>query len=187
MQAPSSSLLRAFSPLRQSSLPWTAQGCLRQQQSAFSTTAPMMKRNKGGQKTDMRITVIRYHLRHGLTPRPLRFSRNRALRHWTIHRAWLLHQRKLAEQKQLELERQYNSMAAACEALRLIDRDGLTAEDRMRLGAGGNKDGGEGKDMGRLYRIAMLKEGVWDGIPIEYARLQTEFPAREGWNHGWTR
>ena len=46
----------------------------------------------------------------------------------------------------------------------------------------------EGKEMGRLYRIAMQKKGVWDGVPIEYARLQTESPGRDGgWNHEWTR
>jgi len=46
---------------------------------------------------------------------------------------------------------------------------------------------GEGRNVGRLYRAAMDKTGVWDGVPIEYARAQTEYPAREGWNHGWTR
>lgn len=74
-------------------------------------------------------------------------------------------------------------MAAACEALRLIDRHGLTAEDRLQLGEGA----GDGKEMGRLYRIAMRKDGVWDNVPIEYARIQTDSPPREGWNHSWTR
>ena len=76
-------------------------------------------------------------------------------------------------------------MASACEALRLIDNHGLTAEDRLRLGG---DSGQEGRDVGKLYRIAMLKEnGVWDGVPIEYARIQTESPGRDGWNHAWTR
>lgn len=76
-------------------------------------------------------------------------------------------------------------MAAACEHLRLIDGDGLTSEQRLQLGQGENK--GNGLEEGRLYRIAMRKDGVWDGVPIEYARIMTETPAREGWNHGWTR
>lgn len=74
-------------------------------------------------------------------------------------------------------------MYHACEALRLIDNDGLTAEDRARLG----EPPTEGKEMGRLYRIAMIKRGVWDGVPIEYARIQTDTPGRRGWNHEWTR
>ena len=74
-------------------------------------------------------------------------------------------------------------MYHACEALRLMDNRGLTAEDRMKIGDPPE----EGKEMGRLYRIAMLKHGVFDGVPIEYARLQTDSPARSGWNHGWTR
>ena len=78
---------------------------------------------------------------------------------------------------------QYNSMFEACEALRLIDNQGLTAEDRVRLG----EPPEEGKERGRLFRIAMLKHGVWDGVPIEYARIQTESPPKEGWNHAWTR
>lgn len=45
------------------------------------------------------------------------------------------------------------------------------------------------KDAGRLYRIAMEKKGIFgkDGLPIEYARAQTESPAHEAWNHSWTR
>jgi len=75
-------------------------------------------------------------------------------------------------------------MYNACEALRLIDDRGLTAEDRVKMG----ETPDEGKEMGRLYRIAMQKKGVWDGVPIEYARLQTESPGRDGgWNHEWTR
>ena len=71
----------------------------------------------------------------------------------------------------------------ACEALRQTDDRGLTAQDRERLG----EPPAEGKETGRLFRIAMLKNGIWGGVPIEYARLQTETPGREGWNHGWTR
>ncbi|KAK5118015.1 hypothetical protein LTR62_004059 [Meristemomyces frigidus] len=190
IKAPSTSLLRAFSPLwRAESVPWVARGCIAQQVH-FSTAEQRMARKKGmGPKTDMRITLIRYHLQHPLTPRPLRFSRTRALRHWTIHRAWRLYQNKLRLTRQLELERQYNSMNAACEALRLMDGDGLTQEERSKLGAeieGSN-------DMGRLYRIAMKKDdgvradAVGKGVPIEYARIQTETPPRDGWNSAWTR
>lgn len=65
---------------------------------------------------------------------------------------------------------------------------------------GGGKEGTEGKmqvdvaaaaqrqrEVGRLYRIAMEKKGVFRGVPIEYARFQTDTPGREGWDHGWTR
>jgi large subunit ribosomal protein L40 len=108
---------------------------------------------------------------------------NRALRHWTIHRAWQLYQHKQREQHQLELERQYNSMVHACETLRLIDTNGLTAEERLKLGEGV----AEGNQVGKLYRLAMKKTGIWAGVPIEYARIQTETPPKDGWNHGWTR
>lgn len=80
-------------------------------------------------------------------------------------------------------------MAEACEALRLIDSNGLNAQDRERLGVpepemlGGKSD----KDTGRLYRIAMRKDGIWDGAPIEYAKIQTDTPSKDGWNHGWTK
>jgi large subunit ribosomal protein L40 len=74
-------------------------------------------------------------------------------------------------------------MASACEALRLIDNQGLTAEERLRLG----ECESEGNQMGRLFRVAMQKKGIWDGVPIEYARIQTDTPPREGWNAGWTR
>lgn len=107
----------------------------------------------------------------------------RALRHWTIHRAWQLYQSKLRQKRHNELLRQYNSMARACEELRLIDNFGLTTEERLKMGEPPN----EGKEMGRLYRIAMLKKGMWDGPPIEYARIQTDSPSRDGWNHEWTR
>ncbi|KAK1079268.1 hypothetical protein LTR33_006531 [Friedmanniomyces endolithicus] len=111
--------------------------------------------------------------------------RNRALRHWTIHRAWRLYQTKLRLSRQIELERQYNSMAAACEALRLVDGHGLTAEERSRVG---EPDVSEGdKEVGRLYRIAMRKDDIWKGVPIEYARIQTDTPPRNGWNHAWTK
>lgn len=72
-------------------------------------------------------------------------------------------------------------MREACEALRLIGGDGMGG------GPGGASAGG--KDVGRLYRVAMEKKGIYGlkGVPIEYARAQTDFPRREGWDHGWTR
>ncbi|OJJ39166.1 hypothetical protein ASPWEDRAFT_36893 [Aspergillus wentii DTO 134E9] len=109
--------------------------------------------------------LIRYFLWHPLTPRPLRFSRTRYLRHWTIHRAWQLHQAQQRRAHQLELQRQYQAMSAACEELRTAAGDG-----------------------GRLFRKSMNKKGVYtDLVPIEYGRLQTEGPSKEGWNHEWKR
>lgn len=68
------------------------------------------------------------------------------------------------------LHRMYQSMHSAAEELRTMDPPGS-------------------KDAGRLYRIAMEKKGVFQhgGVPIEYARFQTDTPGREPWNHGWTR
>jgi len=94
----------------------------------------------------------------------------RALRHWTIHRAWMLFRRKKLQAEHDELYRMYQSMHSACEELRTMDTK-------------------EGKDAGRLYRIAMEKKGIFGhgGVPIEYARWQVDTPGREPWNHDWTR
>lgn len=43
------------------------------------------------------------------------------------------------------------------------------------------------QEVGRLYRIAMEKQGVFQGVPIEYARIQTDTPAKSGWDHEWKR
>lgn len=67
------------------------------------------------------------------------------------------------------------------------------ANEELRVGAG---------DGGRLFRKAQLKIGTWSiperggGIPIEYARAQTEWvgtvaggvggPAKI-WDHSWKR
>ncbi len=53
-----------------------------------------------------------------------------------------------------------------------------SACEELRIGVG---------DGGRLFRVAMGKKGVWRGVPVEYARIQTEGPARGGWNEGWAR
>jgi len=58
-----------------------------------------------GPPKDARIKLIRYHMQHPKTPRPLKLSRMRALRHWTIHRAWMLAQRKRVEGEESELMR----------------------------------------------------------------------------------
>jgi hypothetical protein len=61
---------------------------------------------KGNRPTvDPRVRLIRYHLEHPKTPRPLRLSRMRSLRHWTIHRAWMLFKRKKRESEERELLR----------------------------------------------------------------------------------
>ncbi|EMF11557.1 uncharacterized protein SEPMUDRAFT_165031 [Sphaerulina musiva SO2202] len=191
------------------SLPWTARAATRntltpqtrpqvqqrlQSPSTRSFSSTPSHQKKPTIHRDTRVTLIRYFLHHPLTPRPLRFSRTRFLRHWTIHRAWMRYQDSLRKKREWELERQYNSMARACEALRLIDGDGLTAEEKIKYGQTAAQPGGQGAEEdgtrsreGRLYRIAMLKDDIWKGVPIEYARIQTETPAKEGWNHGWTR
>ena len=135
------------------------------------------------QRLFFHLELIRYNLYHPALPRPLRLSRNRTLRHWTIHRAWQLFRAKQRAQHQQDLQNLYHSMHDACEALRLMDADGMYAPP-----------GQGGKDQGRLFRIAMIKRGVWSGernsgsgVPIEYARAQTEYPARDGWNYGWKR
>lgn len=95
------------------------------------------------------------------------------------------------------MERQYASMRSACEALRLINEDGVTVEEPSAVIAG-RKSGTEqwgadwrdskGRGVGRLYRLAMFKGGdASEGVPIEYARIQTDWPRREGWDHDWKR
>lgn len=78
-------------------------------------------------------------------------------------------------------------MHRACEALRTMDAPGS-------------------KDAGRLYRIALEKGNLYThaGIPIEYARAQTDTPAQvaiglteenrgvktvrsAAWNYEWTK
>ncbi|KAF2019595.1 hypothetical protein BU24DRAFT_419197 [Aaosphaeria arxii CBS 175.79] len=167
----------------------TTTSLLQRTTSPFSTTAKLEKRNKGKVRTDARITAIRYHLSHPLTPRPLHFSRTRYLRHWTIHRAWLLFLRKRRWAEERELERQYESMRAACEHLRLLDDNGLRVASSEGGGQGADAGtlGPRGKEVGRLYRGAMNKKGVWGSVPVEYARIQVDYPPRDGWNHEWTR
>lgn len=128
--------------------------------------------NKGrGNAQDPKIVNLLQSL-STLSPRrlppPLRMARNRHLRHWTIHRGWLMFRRKQREERELTLMKQQQSMSAACEALRLTAGPGSRPE-------------------GYLYRVAMEKKGVYglNGVPIEYARAQTDSPARTPWNHDW--
>lgn len=68
-------------------------------------------------------------------------------------------------------------MRLACDMLSKIGRNGLPG----------------GTEEGKLFRRAMEKKGIWSlddgkvGVPIEYARLQTEWPSHQGWNHEWKR
>jgi len=124
---------------------------------------------RGPTESERKLKALKTNL-FANPPPPLRMGRNRHLRHWTIHRAWLLHQRSLREDRDRELLRMRQGMAAACEELRMSSGPGTRPE-------------------GYLYRLAMEKKGVYggDAIPIEYARLQTETPAREAWDYGWTK
>lgn len=66
------------------------------------------KKKKGkkgrGEGPDPRIVNLKSAMPRAV-PSPLRFARNRALRHWTIHRAWLLYQRQERERQEYELQR----------------------------------------------------------------------------------
>lgn len=139
---------------------------------SFSTTPTMQKKGKE-QKADPRITLIRYHMQHPLMPRPLRLSRGRSLRHWTIDRAWRVWETKKRKQAELELQRQYQSMQFTMEVLRNLD-DGPTSY---------------GKEGSRLFRTALEKKGIYGlgAIPIEYSRLQTDTPGTIPWDHDWKR
>ncbi|KAF2235423.1 hypothetical protein EV356DRAFT_514238 [Viridothelium virens] len=197
-----SNALPLFRPSLQNPFP------IQSQTSPFSSTACLLKRKKQRVKQDIRVRHIKFHLAHPITPRPLRFSRHRALRHWTIHRAWHTHLSQVRRARELDLERQYESMKGACEALRTLGEDGIGytiarapepnedgtvplqkaqegGEGLVVIGGSGKGEGG--KELGRLYRLAMEKKGIWQGVPIEYARIQTDTPGREGWDHGWKR
>ena len=134
------------------------------------------RQQKGGkrgrqQAQDPKIVNMKRHfglLNPRVIPPPLRMGRNRHLRHWTIHRAWLLFLRNQRDDRERARMRQYQSMYRACEELRLTEGPGT-------------------RDRGYLYRVAMEKHGVYrqGGIPIEYAKAQTETPGRVPWNHDW--
>ncbi|SPQ23909.1 85ef7965-c073-44c5-9ebe-6127e3e8405b [Thermothielavioides terrestris] len=130
-------------------------------------------KGKDDEPTDPRIINMLKHfavLSPRRIPPPLRMGRNRYLRHWTIHRAWMLFRRRQRHERESNLMRQYQSMRDACEELRLTSGPGTRPE-------------------GYLFRVAMEKVGVYGlhAVPIEYARAQTETPARVAWNHDWKR
>lgn len=150
----------------------------------FSTTGPAAarqavagakpasaRRSRAAPKSEnlARIQVLRKNM-FSPAPAPLRMGRLRYLRHWTILRAWRLFRRQQREARARERQRIHAALFSACEEL------------RTTAGPGNRPDG-------YLYRVAMEKKGVYglDGVPIEYARFQTETPAREAWNHGWKR
>ena len=62
------------------------------------------KRKKKGVVPDARIVNLKSSMPRKV-PAPLRFARNRYLRHWTIHRAWLLFQRNERERREREMQR----------------------------------------------------------------------------------
>jgi len=85
----------------------------------------------------------------------------------------MLEERNRRDREGGELMRMHQSMHQAMEALRTLDPP-------------------TEKGAGRLYRIALEKKGIFgreDGVPIEYARAQTDTPARKGmvWNYSWVR
>lgn len=72
---------------------------------ASSGNKPGKKKKKDkGDAPDPRIRNLKLSMPRKV-PAPLRFGRNRHLRHWTIHRAWLLWQRKEREREEKELMR----------------------------------------------------------------------------------
>lgn len=81
------------------------------------------------------------------------------------------------------------SMRSACEHLRLMDINGnkVSEEEAGGQGPDAGRLGVRGREVGRLYRSAMIKRGIWGSVPIEYARVQTDYPSRQAWNHEWTR
>ncbi|KAL7937301.1 hypothetical protein V8C35DRAFT_276811 [Trichoderma chlorosporum] len=150
----------------------------------FSTTSPSLARKlptpagppKAARKRSApksenfnRIRTLRRNM-FSPAPPPLRMARQRYLRHWTIHRAWMLFRRKQHEATAKERSRMHAGMYNACEELRKTVGPGSRGE-------------------GYLYRVAMEKKGVYglEGVPIEYARFQTDSPAKEPWNHDWKR
>lgn len=82
----------------------------------------------------------------------------------------MLFRRKQHEAIEKERSRMHAGMFNACEELRRTVGPGSRGE-------------------GYLYRVAMEKKGVYglEGVPIEYARFQTDTPPKEAWNHDWKR
>ena len=171
--SPSSLLTKPAAQQQQQTACYATKGKSGPPAGMFSGQKAGSAKKKGGPKqVDPRIINILRHfavLSPKRIPPPLRFGRNRYLRHWTIHRGWLLFRRQLREQRERILMQQYQSMSNACEELR-------------------NTEGPGTREVGYLYRVAMLKQGVYGlkSVPIEYAsRALVETPARQAWNHDW--
>jgi large subunit ribosomal protein L40 len=141
------------------------------------SSKPSKTPKQGGRKKNQvvrsdayeRVKILKQNM-FSAAPPPLRMARLRWLRHWTIHRAWQLFRRQQREATLKERYRMHAGMYNACEEL------------RKTVGPGNRSEG-------YLYRVAMEKKGVWgtNAIPIEYARLQTDFPGKQAWNHDWKR
>lgn len=158
--------------------------CLRALSTTATSLAPLVpskkpkkdttkKAGRGAEVRDPKMINMLSHfavLSPKRIPPPLRMGRNRHLRHWTIHRAWLLFRRRERDARERTLMRQYQSMNNACEELRLTAGPGT-------------------RDEGYLYRVALEKKGIYGlyGVPIEYARAQTDTPAKVAWDHDWKR
>jgi large subunit ribosomal protein L40 len=138
---------------------------------AAKSSGQTVRRSRQAPKSENfeRIKVLKRNM-FSPAPPPLRMARQRYLRHWTIHRAWQLFRRQQNEATEKERMRLNSGMYYACEELR-------------------RTVGPPGRGEGYLYRVAMEKKGVYglDDVPIEYARMQTDTPAREAWNHDWKR
>lgn len=136
---------------------------------AGKPTTPRRRNAQTKSENFYRIRILKQNM-FSPAPPPLRMARLRHLRHWTIHRAWQLFRRQQHDAIERERHRMYSGMYNACEELRKTTGPG-------------------GRDEGYLYRVAMEKKGVWgiEAVPIEYARFQTEFPAKQAWNHEWKR
>lgn len=85
-------------------------------------------------------------------------------------------------------------MRAACEELRLLGiaqqekKVGLIGQKAGTVEVGADKDGNQQDvDVGRLYRVAMVKRGVWGEVPREYGRTMVDWPGKKGWDTAWTR
>ncbi|KAK1780073.1 hypothetical protein QBC45DRAFT_450403 [Copromyces sp. CBS 386.78] len=167
--SPSSLLTKpATAPSLQQTASYATKGKSGPPAGMFSGQKPGSKKKGGPKQADPRIINILRHfavLSPKRIPPPLRFGRNRYLRHWTIHRGWLLFRRQQREQRERILMQQHQSISNACEELR-------------------NTEGPGTREVGYLYRVAMLKNGVYGlkSVPIE---ALVETPARQAWNHEW--
>ncbi|KFA52392.1 hypothetical protein S40293_05992 [Stachybotrys chartarum IBT 40293] len=132
--------------------------------------APVRRsRQPAPSEASQRIKVLKRNM-FSPAPPPLRMARLRHLRHWTIHRAWQLFRRQQRTEIAEERRRIHAGMYKACEELRATAWPGKS-------------------DVGYLYRVAMEKKGIYGvgDVPIEYAKMQTEYPPTEAWNHDWKR